>query len=92
MDWKILSTSFAAVFVAELGDKTQIATFGLASASQQGSRVSVFVGSSPALVATSLIAVVAGAAVGRVVPAIWLERIGGAIFLVLGVWTLWRAR
>jgi putative Ca2+/H+ antiporter (TMEM165/GDT1 family) len=91
MDWKVFASAFAAVFVAELGDKTQLATFGLAAASS-GGRLSVFLGSALALVCTSLIAVVAGAAVGKLVPAIWLERAGGALMLCLGAWVLWKAR
>ena len=91
MDWKLLATAFAAVFVAELGDKTQLATFGLASASS-GGRLAVFVGSALALVCTSLIAVAAGAALGKVVPPVWLERAGGVLMLGLGAWVLWKAR
>jgi putative Ca2+/H+ antiporter (TMEM165/GDT1 family) len=91
MDWKLVLTTFATVFVAELGDKTQLATFGLAAASTTN-RLSVFLGSSLALVATSLIAVVAGAAIGRFVPAVWLERAGGALMIAIGAWVLWKAR
>jgi putative Ca2+/H+ antiporter (TMEM165/GDT1 family) len=91
MDWKLLTTAFVTVFVAELGDKTQLATLGLASASAEG-RLAVFLGSSLALVATSLIAVLAGAALSRVISPVWLERTGGAIMLVVGAWILWKAR
>ncbi len=91
MNWKLLASAFAAVFVAELGDKTQIATFALAASSADG-RWMVFLGSSAALVCTSLIAVLAGAAVGKLVDPVWLERAGGAIMLVLGGWILWKAR
>ncbi len=91
MDWKLFASAFVAVFVAELGDKTQIATFGLAAASTSG-RLAVFLGSALALVCTSLIAVVAGAAIGRVVPASWLERAGGLLMIGLGVWVLWKTR
>lgn len=91
MDWKVFASTFAAVFVAELGDKTQVATFGLAAASTTG-RLSVFLGSALALVSTSLIAVVAGAAIGRFVSPVWLERAGGALMLGLGAWVLWKAR
>ncbi len=55
MDWKLMATTFLAVFVAELGDKTQLATLSFASSGQ--SRLSVFLGSALALVATSAIAV-----------------------------------
>ena len=91
MDWKLFASAFAAVFVAELGDKTQLATFGLAS-SAAGGRWAVFAGSALALVCTSLIAVLAGAAIGKLVPAVWLERAGGALMLGLGAWMLWKSR
>jgi putative Ca2+/H+ antiporter (TMEM165/GDT1 family) len=83
MDWKALATAFITVFVAELGDKTQLATFSLAAGGT--SRWTIFIGSAAALVATSAIAVVAGGAIGRVVNPLWLKRAAGALFIVLGV-------
>ncbi len=55
MDWKILSTVFAAVFIAELGDKTQLATM-LFAADKEVSKWTVFLGASLALVVASAIA------------------------------------
>ena len=77
MDWKLLLTTFGAVFVAELGDKTQLATLSLASG--KVSRLAVFLGSAGALVCTSLLAVLAGAAISRYVPPIYLRRAAGEI-------------
>jgi len=91
MDWKLFATAFVTVFVAELGDKTQLATFGLASGASAG-RWAVFAGSALALVCTSLVAVLAGAAIGKLVPAVWLERGAGVLMLVLGAWMLWKTR
>ena len=82
MDWKTLATTFGAIFVAELGDKTQLATLILAADAR--TKWAVFVGSALALVATSAIAVLAGAAVTRVIPPHWLRRIAGAVFIALG--------
>ena len=90
MDWKTSLAAFTTVFLAELGDKTQLATFGLAAASE-GRRLGVFVGSASALVLTSLIAVLAGAALGKVVPTVWLERGSGVLMIALGAWVLWTA-
>lgn len=81
-DWKLFASTFAAIFVAELGDKTQLATLSFAAGG--ASRLTVFAGSALALVATTAIAVLAGEAVSRVIPPIWLKRIAGAGFLVLG--------
>jgi Ca2+/H+ antiporter, TMEM165/GDT1 family len=83
MDWKTLASTFGAIFVAELGDKTQLATLSMAAGAR--AKWAVFAGSALALIATSAIAVLAGSAVTRVVPAHWLRRIAGAVFIGLGV-------
>jgi Ca2+/H+ antiporter, TMEM165/GDT1 family len=85
--WKIIATTFLTVFLAELGDKTQLATLGLSAGS--GSRLAVFVGSATALVATSLIAVLAGGLVARYVPPHYLQRGAAILFVILGVWTFY---
>jgi putative Ca2+/H+ antiporter (TMEM165/GDT1 family) len=81
MDWKLFASTFAAIFLAEMGDKTQLATLSLAAGS---SRWVVFAASASALVATSAVAVIAGEVVARHVPPIWIKRIAGVVFLVLG--------
>lgn len=83
MDIKLLASTFLTVFLAELGDKTQLATFALASGAP--SRLPVFLGAALALTSTSAIGVVAGAAVGDAVPAIWVRRAAGTLFIVLGL-------
>jgi Ca2+/H+ antiporter, TMEM165/GDT1 family len=82
MDWKLFASTFAAIFLAEMGDKTQLATMSLAAGS---SRWAVFAAAAMALVATSAIAVIAGEAVARLVPAIWVKRGAGLLFIALGV-------
>ncbi len=90
IDWKVFVATFGTVFLAELGDKTQIATLG-AAAARQATPWSVFLGSAAALVACSAIAVVVGAALSRAVPIVWLERAGAALLVVLGAWMLVRS-
>lgn len=82
MDWKILFSTFGAIFLAELGDKTQLA--GLALSAGSKSKWSVFAGSALALVLTSAIAVAAGETISRLVSPIWLRRAAGLAFLVMG--------
>lgn len=83
MDWKLFGSTFLAIFVAELGDKTQLAALSLAAGAS--SKWTVFAASALALVLTSAIAVAAGDLVSRVVPPIWIRRGAGVIFVALGV-------
>lgn len=82
MDWKLFASTFTAIFVAELGDKTQLATLSLAAEAK--SRWIVFAASALALVATSALAVLAGDVIAKYVPPVWLKRIAGVVFVVLG--------
>jgi putative Ca2+/H+ antiporter (TMEM165/GDT1 family) len=90
MDWKLAVTTFGAVFLAELGDKTQLATLAFATSGR--SRWAVFLGAACALVATSAIAALAGEAVTRAVPPVILRRVSGVAFVAIGFWVLWSSR
>jgi len=81
MDWKLFAATFTSIFLAEMGDKTQLATMSLAAGS---SRWTVFAAAASALVATSLIAVLVGEGLTRVVSPLWLKRGAGVVFLVMG--------
>jgi len=83
MDWRLFLTTFVTIFVAELGDKTQLATLSFAAGGS--SRWMVFAGSALALVASSAIAVLAGEALGRVVAPSVLQRGAGVLFIGLGL-------
>jgi putative Ca2+/H+ antiporter (TMEM165/GDT1 family) len=83
MDWKLFLSTFGAIFVAELGDKTQLAALSLSAGNK--SKWIVFIASALALTASSAMAVAVGEGVSRVVSPIWLKRAAGAIFIVLGV-------
>jgi putative Ca2+/H+ antiporter (TMEM165/GDT1 family) len=90
MEWKLLISTFLTVFVAEIGDKTQLATFALAGGTH--SRWPVFCGAVAALVLTSAIAVLAGESLAHVVPRQWLQRGAGVLFVVMGIAFLWGSR
>ena len=90
MDLKMLGTIFAAVFVAELGDKTQLATL-LFAADREVSRWTIFAGASAALVAASAIGVLAGSLLSQYINPRYLHYLAGAGFIAIGVWTLARA-
>jgi putative Ca2+/H+ antiporter (TMEM165/GDT1 family) len=90
MDFKILSTVFTSVFIAELGDKTQLATMLFAS-DKDVSKLTVFLGAAAALVVTSAIGVAAGSIMSNYVSEKVLQYIAGVGFIAIGVWTLVRA-
>ncbi len=86
VDWQTFWTTFGLVFLAELGDKTQLATLSMASAGR--GRWTVFAGSALALVVASGVAVLAGAAAERWLPRAWVRTAAGVFFLGAGVWLL----
>lgn len=86
MDIKVLLMTFGMIFLAELGDKTQLATLTFAAESK--SRLAVFIGSAGALVLTSLLAVLVGTGIARVVPTHYIKGAAGMLFLLLGVWMI----
>ena len=87
MDVKILLTVFSVVFLAELGDKTQLATL-LFAADREVSKWTVFIGASSALVVAAGIGVLAGGVISQYVGERFLHYIAGAGFIVIGLWTL----
>jgi putative Ca2+/H+ antiporter (TMEM165/GDT1 family) len=89
MDWKLMATIFGSVFVAELGDKTQLATM-LFAAKGQVSKAEVFVAASAALVLSTLIGVFAGRLVTECVGEQTLKYVAGSAFVAIGLWTLLR--
>ena len=90
MDWKILATVFASVFIAELGDKTQLATL-LFAADKETSKLTVFAGASLALIVTSAIGVLAGSVLSQYVSEKTLSYLAGTGFIIIGIWTLAKA-
>ena len=90
MDIKLAATVFGVVFLAELGDKTQLATL-LFSAKSPDKLVIVFVGASLALVLTSAIGVLAGGLVAQYVSPRVLSVVAGIGFILIGLWSIWSA-
>ena len=90
MDFQLFLTVFSTVFLAELGDKTQLATV-LYAADRPSAKLVVFLGAAAALVTTSAIGVAAGGLVAEYVSPRLLTRVAGVGFIALGAWTLVRA-
>jgi putative Ca2+/H+ antiporter (TMEM165/GDT1 family) len=81
---------FAAVFLAELGDKTQLATM-LFAADRAVSKLTIFIAASMALIIATAIGVLAGGIVAQYVSPRMLNYVAGAGFIGIGIWTLVRA-
>jgi putative Ca2+/H+ antiporter (TMEM165/GDT1 family) len=82
MDWKVLFTTFGLLFMAELGDKTQLAVVSLASVKE--SRLSVLLGAIFALSLVTLMGVALGSLLGRWIPKEWMHRGAGILFILFG--------
>lgn len=84
MDWKVMMTVLASVFLAELGDKTQLAVFCFSLA--QKSKLAVFCGAAIALVLTSLLAVILGSVISHYIKETGIvHRFAGVIFVIIGL-------
>jgi putative Ca2+/H+ antiporter (TMEM165/GDT1 family) len=90
LDYKVLLTVFTAVFIAELGDKTQLATMLFAS-DRAVSKLTVFAGASLALIVATGIGVLAGSVISQYVSDKQLHYVAGTGFIAIGVWTLLKA-
>jgi putative Ca2+/H+ antiporter (TMEM165/GDT1 family) len=86
--WKTFVTIFVSVFIAEIGDKTQLATMLFASEEKTNKWV-VFAGSASALVLAAAIGVLVGAQLERFVQPRTLKLLAGAGFVGIGLWTLY---
>ncbi|MDQ7837348.1 MAG: TMEM165/GDT1 family protein [Thermodesulfobacteriota bacterium] len=83
MDIRLFTSTFIAIFLAELGDKTQLATFSLAASSEK--RWAIFLGASLALIASTLIGVTVGGFVMNIVPPEYIRMGAGLLFILLGI-------
>jgi putative Ca2+/H+ antiporter (TMEM165/GDT1 family) len=90
MELKVFFTVFAAVFIAELGDKTQLATM-LFAADKEVSKWTVLLGASAALVFATVIGVIAGTLLSEHINEKYLSYLAGAGFILIGAFTLARA-
>ena len=84
---KTYAVVFLSVFLAELGDKTQLATLFFA-ANPAVDKIGVFAAAAGALVVSSLLAVAVGAQLGAWVPPERLKILGGLGFIAIGLWML----
>ena len=90
LEYKVFITVFATVFIAELGDKTQLATM-LFAADKEVSKLTIFAGASLALIVASGIGVLAGGLISQYISTKHLHYVAGAGFMAIGLWTLIKA-
>jgi len=83
MDLRVLLTTLGVIFLAEMGDKTQLAAMTLAAQTKRP--WAVFLGATLALAAVSAIGVIVGSALGNYIPLDWVKRIAAVAFIVIGV-------
>ena len=79
----LLFTTFFTVFLAEMGDKTQLTTITLSSTTNKP--LAVFIGSSIALILATLLGALAGGSIANLIPAFILKLISGIVFLIIGL-------
>lgn len=84
---KLFITTFVTIFLAELGDKTQLATL-LFAADKEANKLFVFLGAALALVCTTLIAVIVGKYISQVIDEKTLKLVAGVGFIAVGIWTV----
>ena len=83
MDLRVLLTTFGIIFLAEMGDKTQLAAMTMSA--QTKKPWAVFIGSSLALAAVSALGVVVGGVIGEYVPLEWVKRGAAVAFIIIGI-------
>lgn len=87
MDWQVFWVTFGTVFLAEMGDKTQLAA--LTMTADTGQAVSVFTGASAALILATLLGVVFGSILTQWIPPALLKKLAGVAFILIGGLMLW---
>jgi putative Ca2+/H+ antiporter (TMEM165/GDT1 family) len=83
MDLRVLLTTFGIIFLAEIGDKTQLAAMTMAAQTKRP--WAVFIGASLALAAVSGLGVIVGGLIGDYVPLVWIKRAAAIAFILIGV-------
>ena len=86
----LLCTTFVTVFLAEMGDKTQLTTITLSSTTNKP--LAVFIGSSVALILATLLGALAGGSIANLIPAFLLKLLSGIVFLIIGIKLLAESR
>jgi len=87
MDWRVLITTFGVIFLAEMGDKTQLAAMTMAAQTKRP--WAVLIGASLALACVSGLGVLVGSVLGNYLPLEWIKRGAAVAFILIGILILW---
>ena len=82
MDWRVFITTFGVIFLAEMGDKTQLAAMTMAAQTKRP--WAVLIGASLALACVSAIGVLVGSVLSNYLPLEWIKRVAAVAFIVIG--------
>lgn len=88
MDWKLLLSTFAVMFLAELGDKTQLTVFTLVTQTKQP--IPIFIGAAIALTVVTFLGAFFGQVITRYVPGNIMRVAAGLLFVGIGIVVLWQ--
>jgi putative Ca2+/H+ antiporter (TMEM165/GDT1 family) len=83
VDWRIMATTFGLIFLAEMGDKTQLVAMTMAAESKKP--LAVFIGASLALASVSAIGVLVGGVLGQYFSLVWIKRVAASAFILIGI-------
>lgn len=86
MNWKLVALAFGTLFLAELGDKTQLAVFTMVA--EHKDLWSIFVGAASALAVVTLIGAVLGGWISKYLPTALIQALAGLFFVGMGIKTL----
>ncbi len=89
MGWNQFLTAFAVIFLAELGDKTQLAVITMSASTKKP--LAIFLGGSIAMTLLTGIGVLAGELVTRYVPESVLSKAAAVLFVAIGIWTWFKS-
>ena len=83
IDWRVFTTTFATIFLAEMGDKTQLAAMTMAAETKKP--LTVFISAALALTCVSALGVAVGGTLGHYLPLEWIRRVAALGFIAIGV-------
>ena len=89
LNWKLLTLTYCLLFLAEMGDKTQLAVMSLVA--QYKAPIPIFLGATLALATVTFVGAAFGHIISRFIPPAYMQGFAGLLFIVMGIIMLWNA-